>query len=105
MIKYLIDLGIDQNLAERNYQHAALDAALDKAEQVRWLFIGKLAETVNVTERMASIEDRTAFDKFRWLGDSTAIPDYSTGGSQNHDKTQGAFFSDQGTKSTSTRPR
>ena len=97
MIKYLVDLGIDQNVAERNYQHAALDAALDRAEQVRWLFIGKLAETVNATERMASIEDRTAFDKFRWLGDSSAIPDYSTGGSQNHDKTKGFFLSDQGT--------
>ncbi len=97
MIKYLVDLGIDQNVAERNYQHAALDAALDIAEQVEWLFIGKLAETVNATERMASIEDRTAFNKFRWLEDSTAIPDYSTGGSKNHDKTQGVVFSDQGT--------
>lgn len=46
---------------------------------------------------MAAIENRTAFDKFRWLGDSTAIPYYSTGGSQNHDKTKGFFLSDQGT--------
>lgn len=46
---------------------------------------------------MAAIENRTVFDKFRWLGDSTAIPDYSTGGSQNHDKTKRVFFSDQGT--------
>ena len=46
---------------------------------------------------MAAIENRTAFDKFRWLGDLTAIPDYSTGGSQNHDKIKGFFLSDQGT--------
>lgn len=34
MIEYLVDLGVDQNVAERNYQHVALDVALDRAEQV-----------------------------------------------------------------------